>query len=92
MLRVDFKEIAPMTEKELKNTKSQILSFLKDVHIVGISDYAKGYLPDELICFVIQEAGQFQKIKSCYVGLDLTMDFRFLQTNISTCFSFFWAK
>ena len=60
MLRVDFEEIAPMTEKELKNTKSQILSLLKDVHIVGISDYAKGYLPDELIFFVIQEAAKLE--------------------------------
>ena len=66
VLRVDFEDVAPITEELEQVVIKRITSLMDDVQVVAISDYGKGFLSRTLLTATIQIA----KMKSIPVIVD----------------------
>ncbi len=56
MLRVDLEELSPLTKNIEKEACLSLRALLPNCRAVGISDYAKGFLSDELLRLIIEES------------------------------------
>jgi D-glycero-beta-D-manno-heptose-7-phosphate kinase len=56
VLRVDFENIYPLEECIEKSIFEKLPSILTNIQVIAISDYAKGFLSDKLLKFVIDLA------------------------------------
>ena len=66
VLRVDFEKIEPITQEAEQEIINQIPHLFKDVQVIAISDYGKGFLSRSLLAAVIQ----FAKSKDIPVIVD----------------------
>ncbi|MCI8479250.1 MAG: D-glycero-beta-D-manno-heptose 1-phosphate adenylyltransferase [Oscillospiraceae bacterium] len=55
-LRIDEESVAPLSENVTEQIASEIEMILQDITIVIISDYAKGFITEELAQIIIQAA------------------------------------
>ena len=57
-IRIDEEKIISPNEEYLSNLKVNIDSILKDITVVLLSDYAKGFVSDELTGYIIDECSK----------------------------------
>jgi D-glycero-beta-D-manno-heptose-7-phosphate kinase len=80
MLRIDQEEITPLSKVVEEELIKKIAFFLKEVDVVAISDYGKGFLTPNLLSYTIEGARKekipvivdpkgtdFSKYKNCYM-------------------------
>jgi D-glycero-beta-D-manno-heptose-7-phosphate kinase len=56
LLRVDFEKIEQLDQEIEKNIFKKLPHILESIDVIAISDYAKGFLSEKLIKFVIEQA------------------------------------